>query len=263
MINNMIKNDWTGYKFINYEGLEAYVEQDLGYDKASGIHKAIVRFVNSGCTKECAINNVRTGKVKDPMRGIKLFEWRHSTNYGDFMIIENLGNTDYGPQMVKCKWKDTGSISIYRLEHAVTGQIKDWYKPILFGVAYHGEVTCYEEPWAYQEWKHMLSRCYNINDTHYNSYGGNNVYVDNRWLNYANFVYDIKFLVNYDKKLASPSEYGIDKDFLQRYLPPNTPKVYSKDTCIFMHYTLNSYLRYNSSKEPIKKEHLIKMIEDI
>ena len=260
----MDNKKWIGRVFTNVEGLECTVVEDYGL--VNGSHKVKVQFTISGCTKDCYIGNLIHGSVKDPMHGIKMFEWRESNGYGQYMIIENLGNNSVPGtkhQMVKCKWKDTGSISIYRFEHAITGAIKDWYKPILFGVAYHGEVDCFEEPWAYQEWKHMLSRCYYKEDTHYSSYGEQNVYVCNEWLNYANFVRDIKELENYDKKLANPSEYEIDKDFLQRHLPPGVPKVYSKETCIFIHASLNNYLRYNHSSTPINKEHLIPMYKVI
>jgi len=255
--------NWVGYTFMNIENQPVTVIEDLGYSSASGEHKVIVRFDITGNTKEVFVNNVRTGKVKDPMRGIRLFEWRHSNGFGDFMIIEDMGMIQQNNRpihMVKCQWKDTGSVSIYRFDHAVEGSIKDWYKPILFGIAYHGEVDCFEEPWAYQEWKHMLQRCYDKNDTHYSSYGGKNVYVDNRWLNYANFVKDIKYLENYDKKLAFPSEFEIDKDFLQRHVPDNVPKVYSPETCMFIHRSLNNYLRYNSSSTPIDRQYLVPMI---
>ncbi len=261
----MKSKDWTGYKFINVEGLEATVIQDFGYINGKE-HKVIVQFTISGCTKESYINNIRTGKITDPMHGVKMFEWRQSNAFGEYMIIEDLGNYYYpnNPHhMVKCKWKNTGSISIYRFDHAKNGSIKDWYAPILFGVACHGEIDCYEEDWAYQEWKHMLSRCFYKNDTHYKSYGEQNITVDPRWLNYANFVRDIKELEGYDKKLLNPSEYEIDKDFLQKNLPIGAHKVYSKETCMFIHKSLNNYLRYNSSSVPVPNEYKIPMYRNI
>jgi len=259
-----MNNDWTGYKFINVEGLSATVIKDLGNIGKSGAHKVLVEFDYSKATKEAYVNNVRTGQVTDPMHGVKMFEWRQSNAFGEYMIIEDLGiikpSPDQPPRhMVKCKWKDTGSVSIYRFDHARDGCIKDWYRPILYNIAYHGEVDCFEEPWAYQEWKHMLQRCHDENDTHYSSYGGKGTYVDPRWLNYANFVRDIKSLQNYDKKLNNPSEFEIDKDFLQRNLPADVARVYSPETCMFLHRTLNNYLRYNSSSVPIDKEYLIPM----
>jgi hypothetical protein len=42
----------------------------------------------------------------------------------------------------------------------------------------------------YFAWEDMKSRCCNPNDVGYNSYGGRGIFIDERWLNFENFLSD-------------------------------------------------------------------------
>lgn len=44
---------------------------------------------------------------------------------------------------------------------------------------------------VYRIWHHMMDRCHNVNDKHYNNYGGRGITVCERWKKFENFVADI------------------------------------------------------------------------
>ena len=89
---------------------------------------------------------------------------------------------------------------------------------------------------TYDLWKHMLSRCYDTTDNHYNSYGGNGCYVCEKWFLLSNFVKDISTLENYnewiknEKTIGGHSLYHLDKDMKSN----NKNKCYCLEECMFV-----------------------------
>lgn len=45
----------------------------------------------------------------------------------------------------------------------------------------HGATIGNKASPSYESWKHMIQRCYNPNETHYQDYGGRGITVCNRW----------------------------------------------------------------------------------
>ena len=85
----------------------------------------------------------------------------------------------------------------------------------------------------YKTWTAMIDRCYNENHKWYCQYGAKGVFVDERWLVYANFLEDIKDLPGYDIWIKNDG-YSLDKDELS-----SDVVCYSKETCQFIHISDN------------------------
>ncbi|MFW6173265.1 MAG: thymidylate synthase [Elusimicrobiota bacterium] len=113
------------------------------------------------------------------------------------------------------------------------GQIKNPFYNSIYGVACRGrqDKKLFNRSWynsAYNMWRSMIVRCYNVKHPSYKNYGEIGVGVDERWLCFANFVKDIVGLPYFQYWHKNPSEYYLDKDYF-------ASKVYSRKTCIFLH----------------------------
>ena len=95
----------------------------------------------------------------------------------------------------------------------------------------------------YMIYYHMISRCYNINDQKYSSYGAIGIKVCDRWMNKNMFLEDIRLLYNYNKFIINPEKYELDKDYLQQNKPKNM-RIYSPHTCLFLYYQDNLNLKH-------------------
>ncbi len=98
---------------------------------------------------------------------------------------------------------------------------------------------------AYACWVGMIKRCYSERDSHFKSYGGAGIYVEDSWLNYQNFA------SWYYKTLNSITlDYNpeLDKDL-------KGGKVYSEDTCTLIPRGLNSLLRSLNYSRDIRNKH--------
>lgn len=116
-----------------------------------------------------------------------------------------------------------------------TGQVKNYYKPVVHGVGFMGEgeyKTSRGHP-VYKVWFNMLGRCYDPSVREYNRYGGRGVSVCKEWFSYQNFRswYEKYHIV----------DYQVDKDLKV----PNS-KQYSPDTCIFISSEINKLLISNN-----------------
>lgn len=238
--------------YTSKNGLKYKIIKDLGI--IDNYHKVRIKFINSGYEYDAIYANVKNGAVRDPLNGIYFDTIYSSNSYGDYKIIKSYHNTNSKTHMVDIQFLKTGFIKHVRAEHAINGSVKDPYFPSIYGVGYYGEIENGKVVWIYNMWKHMLSRCYNINDTHYKSYGMIGVGVCTRWHNYSNFFIDISKLNGYENKIQYPNLYELDKDFLQSHIPKNL-RIYSPETCIFIHKELNNALRYN--KYNLSKDKLI------
>lgn len=110
------------------------------------------------------------------------------------------------------------------------GKIKDRFATTIFNVACVGDQTVYiNSPFwkeLYQTWFAMIRRCYDSSHAGYKSYGGKDVFVDERWLVFSNFYQDAQKLEHWLLKKTFPKEYSLDKDFY-------CSNKYSLETCIW------------------------------
>lgn len=129
---------------------------------------------------------------------------------------------------------DTGYVSDFSSNAIRKGRVKDKFYRSVANIGFIGsdiKITYHLN--YYKSWNDMINRCYNPNDEDYYAYGNIGIIVDQRWFNFTNFLNDIKFLPGFQNKLKYPSEYQLDKDYLQLYIPKNK-RIYSPQTCIWI-----------------------------
>lgn len=165
-------------------------------------------------------------------RDINIGDIFETNNYGKFKII---AESDKRRRRSKCydiEFLDTGSTrKDIRKTEILRGEIKDYYRPSIAGVGYLGEgIMQKDHKREYSIWKHMLHRCYNINDDNYKKYGAKGVTVCDRWMCFKNFVEDIPFIDGYDEQLFKEGKIQLDKDLKCN----DFPKEYNKYDCTFL-----------------------------
>ena len=190
----------------------------------------------------------------------------HTTNYGDYKIIQNLGYLNNDSRLwIRIKFILTGYEKDIRYDY-IGHDIQDPYYPRIYGVACMGEINVPRSVYKpdYDRWIHMISRCYNQLDSNYERYGGLGIRVSNEWLVFANYYNDIKNLPGYRFRQQYPYQYHLDKDYLQQDIPDNQT-IYSKDTCIWIDRSINSKLAnskiFTGEVPYIDKYGNLKMIE--
>lgn len=235
----------TIYSTKNYGDVR--VLEDLGRINKKHIIKIV--FINTNNIQEVELYELKRGNIKDNKACKKLVydpkEIYHSNNYGDFKIIEDLGFLQYAVRYIKIRFVDTNYETIVTYNNARIGNVKDVMRPTVYGVGYIGTEDIIEansiDKILYHRWINMLSRCYNINDKNYDSYGGIGVYVDDDWLNFNTYRNDVKLIHGFNLFESNPKLYHLDKDYLQLQISHNK-RIYSKYTCIWMDSISNSQL---------------------
>ena len=160
---------------------------------------------------------------------------------GEFIVLNKEGYR--GTKLYyNIKFLQTGYETTARYDTIVVGNVNDPYYPKIYGVGYFGEPKNNEkiDPSIRNRWERMMSRCYNINDENYYTYGGIGITVCIRWHCYTNYAEDYKLLPGYNDMINNPHiKYHLDKDILQQGIPSNQ-KVYSPTTCMFVPVFENS-----------------------
>jgi len=162
-----------------------------------------------------------------------------SKNYGDFKVLEINNMRD-----ILIEFTDTGFKKKTWKQHIVTGNVKDLLKPSVLGVGCIGEGgyklhtgSTRKRTEVYRKWLKITYRCYCPTDTSYKWYGGKGVTVSEEWLNFQNFAkwYEDNYREGFE----------IDKDLLSK-----DSKLYSKDTCVFIPRSINSFLAKSGRSNP-------------
>lgn len=176
-----------------------------------------------------------------------------SNNFGKFEVIGKCGYwpENKGPRRKSAdddryviRFKDTGCIIVASYGAFRHGRVRDFMKPVVAGVGYVGSDIVISDELIidfYRPWNDMINRCYNTTDSDYKYYGALGVTVDPRWFNFTLFMFDAMFLPNFEKRMAFPQIYQLDKDYLQFHLPKEK-RVYSRDTCIWLSKYDNSII---------------------
>ena len=201
-----------------------------------------VKFIDTGSIVDTHYSLVKQGYVKDPKRFMydldgKIFM---SNNCGEFKIIEDLGIIN-GSRRVKAQFIHTGSVVDVDYGNAMRGMIVD---PIYGNVYQAREILGSTHMQninhvLHNTWRHLMDKCYNSNSSMYYKYGNIGVTVCDEWHIYENFAKDAVLLPGWQCKFNDPINYNLDKDLLQY---GTTNKVYSKQTCIWLHRLINSSL---------------------
>lgn len=152
-----------------------------------------------------------------------------SNKYGDFQVIREyrLSEEDRkGHIAFDVLFLNTNYIAKnVKKDKLLNGNIKDKYFPSVVGVACIGEYENDEyHQMLYCVWCDMIRRCYDSSNINYKNYGAKKVFVDQKWLIYANFLKDIKQIPNWILKKEFPDKYSLDLLCSNKY---------SKETCIW------------------------------
>lgn len=171
-----------------------------------------------------------------------------SQSCGKFKVIRELIPIGYDKKsrLFEIEFLNTGYRTAVTRHSLYTGKVKDRSLITVYNAGYIGQENIFSidrlEKSIYKVWEGMISRCYNPNDFHYHNYGAIGVKVSDRWLSYRNFENDVKLKPNYERKLLEPNMFHLDKDFLQRHIPPNQ-RIYSNETCIWISMYENALIK--------------------
>ena len=152
----------------------------------------------------------------------------HSNKSGKFLIIDEK-RTPSSHFLFTIKFEDTGFVKKNVQKSAiVNGNVRDPYKPSICGVAAYGQPEDKELAKILKKsWRDMIYRCYS-EKRKMNSfwYYDKEIFVDDRWLLFENFVRDFKNIDRWELKLEHPDEYSLDKDLY-------CSNKYSVETCVW------------------------------
>lgn len=98
----------------------------------------------------------------------------------------------------------------------------------------------------YRVWWHMTRRCYNPKDTSYRLYGERGVVTSEKWKSVDGFFDDADSVPGWDKELFLSELLQLDKD-----LKIEGNKLYSLETCLWVHPNVNVGLRPNLMRPKI------------
>ena len=127
------------------------------------------------------------------------------------------------------------------------GEIKNPYHPCVYGsgmigLMSDGSKPCtsinYKHTKEYVLWQGLIRRCYDEKYLEkHQTYKG--VTICKRWLVFSNFLEDLPSIEGYEQWINNYDDtYELDKDLLQQDVP-NNKKVYSPETCCFIHKRTN------------------------
>lgn len=193
------------------------------------------------------IGEIRTMKDGTPC---KCIEYR-TNNDGDYQMLDEHGYICRNRTYI----------------NFVNGCFQNPYTPKFYGRGYIGEgFNHIDKPKAYRIWTNMLERVYGYRfDSKNIAY--KDCSVDEEWFNFQNFVkwHDENLML-----YTNEEPYNIDKDLLIK-----NNKLYSKNTCMLVPRTINSfiqrdksqrgeyligvtYIKFNNKGYPLKKPFLAK-----
>ena len=139
------------------------------------------------------------------------------------------------------QFKNYNELLDRNLSSAYSGDIKNPFKPIVYGVGYYGFTNSRaikkdrKYKVIYNCWKDMLRRCYDNKRYEYT-----NVFVHTDWHSFKNFyLWCLTPESNWNYK------YSLDKDILSDDMLSKF-KIYSPSTCVFVPKYINNLIKPNN-----------------
>ena len=189
--------------------------------------------------------------IQDAIDNKQIFQ---SNTSGPFIIIKNLGCVNKRNKLL-IQFINTGYITECIDFNAFDGKVRD---KSINSISTDYDISRFINYENHIDnllrviYAHMISRCYNTNDSKYCMYGELGIKVCDEWLNNINkFISDARLIDRFDKFYYKPFYYNLDKDYKQMHLPKNK-RIYSKDTCIFISKQDNSNLKIIDHKNERK-----------
>lgn len=232
-----------------------YGDYKIIADEGSGKHNmkmVRIKFLATGYEYVTRYDAARDGSVKDPTYFSHTIKGQifHTNNYGDIEILDQVGMTEDGKhRIMKIRFITTGFERTAKYDDIVRGEVKD---PTLVNFINARNIIGNTpindlERTIRKSWTNMMNRCYDKSHVGYESYGGKGVIVCKEWHDYNNFRNDVINLPGWALKFNDPVNYQLDKDLLQ-YTVPHENRVYSKNTCVWLHRSINSAIcNYNEN----------------
>lgn len=204
-----------GYQLRNLQKIELVAKKTK--------QKPAIQRYETGFPKEVIVNYTESTETD-------ILGKTYTSATGDYTVIKGYRvsrNDETGAtrQAYDVQFHQTGFVASGATKvSAINGQIKDRFSPTVEGVGCLGVgYTERDRELLYQTWVGMLNRCYDPNHIGYQNYGGKGVFVEERWLCFANFASDCKKLSNWLLRLEYPKEYTLDKDYYgANYYGPDT-----------------------------------------
>lgn len=168
--------------------------------------------------------------------------------YGPYVIYKYCGIQKHGSGKLYGVWFNSTGFKKHHMQSTDVkkGHILDAYYPGVCEVACPGDYRHHESTLGkdivyklQNSWRNMIHRCYSKKHHAYKDYGGQNVYVQNRWLIFDNFLYDIQNLEGWQNKLQQWEKYQLDKDILGY-------NYYGAESCLWASRSVNhTYIKGN------------------
>lgn len=159
----------------------------------------------------------------------------------EYKVIDDYVKNGHG--MCKVKFLETGYETKSYSSNVKRGNIKDYFKRNIYGVACKGKIICPKgslKQISFHRWSAMVSRCYNDKDINYKAYGGRGVTICDNWLIFENFYNDLFKIEGFNKLKYINHEIELDKD------TKGFNKEYSLENCVFISKKENNrYQRKN------------------
>jgi hypothetical protein len=209
----------------------------------------VVKFLNTGFTRQAYIDNVKAGKVKDLSLGYvapiePINEVWSSNSSGDFLVIQKQARS------VDIMFLETGTTKRVHIENAKKGKVLDPYRRSVYGRGVLGEIS--KKPKWYKQasqlWRNMMKRCYSEKDSR--GYYGK-AFVSLRWHYLPNFIEDLPTLDGFEGWLEgykSGEPYNLDKDTKVK-----GNMYYTKEFCRFLPQSVNKAYTSKTGEEIIKR----------
>lgn len=149
-----------------------------------------------------------------------------SRKCGNYIVTYVKSSTDVGVKFLETGFSKENNAA----KEVLSGNIKDPYFPLLYGVGYFGigEFNSKDKP--YKVWEGILARCFPLDKTKFPSY--KNCSVCEEWLNYQVFA---KWY--FENAPIDMGKVNVDKDLL---VPNN--KIYSPETCCIIPQEINNFM---------------------
>ena len=218
-----------------------------GYAKNGRTPLMKVKILKSESIVVGELYDIKNGIIRDPNYGLNFNKLYYSDNYGPYIVLGTIqGSRETGSPMATIKFLNTGYVRQIKIQNALDGDCADptaaCMQPLDMLLVDECDRQRRYLRYARNTLNYIKKRIFNTKSSNYSAYGGLGVTIDDRWLDFDTFYADYPSLFQYDKWLRWPTLYQIDKDYLQQNIP-HSNRIYSKDTCVFLHKFDNTNLK--------------------
>ena len=213
----------------------------------NNIPHAKILFLNNKSETITRLTHALNNEVRDPQYGLDFNKIYYSDNYGPYIIKDIFKGARGKSSATIIKFLLSNGEKIVSVDKALRGEVSD---KSINAVSSPLDTSCLDTDDRIKRinrlsknlWCYMMYRCYDDKKENYASYGALGIKVCDRWLNIDNFISDLPSLFQYDKWYRYPTVYRLDKDYLQLNIEKEK-RIYSKDTCVFLHKMDNINLK--------------------